>query len=132
MKCPRCRAESDAVARFCEGCGTRLEAVCPSCAAPITPGRKFCRSCGASLATEPPAPLSPETYTPKPLAEKILASVLIPLSMARRYHGAPLRAAGGVIVPVVSSIGSEPSLQHPRGSNRAHRERAERCKTERE
>jgi class 3 adenylate cyclase len=75
MKCPRCQAENDVGARFCEDCGARLEAACPSCGTPITPGKKFCRSCGAALTTEPGSRFaSPESYTPKHLAEKILTS----------------------------------------------------------
>ena len=77
MKCPRCEAENDAGARFCEDCGARLDALCPSCGTPVTPGKKFCRACGASLTGEPiPAPrfTSPESYTPRHLAEKILTS----------------------------------------------------------
>ncbi len=75
MKCPRCQAENDAGARFCEDCGARLEAACPSCGAPVAPGKKFCRSCGAALTTEPAGRFaSPESYTPKHLAEKILTS----------------------------------------------------------
>src|SRR2546426_845849 len=75
MKCSRCQAENDAGARFCEDCGARLEAACPSCGTPVTPGKKFCRSCGAALTTEPARRFtSPESYTPKHLAEKILTS----------------------------------------------------------
>ena len=75
MKCPRCEVENDAGARFCEDCGARLEAACPSCGTPVTPGKKFCRSCGAALTTEPAGGFtSPESYTPKHLAEKILTS----------------------------------------------------------
>ena len=75
MKCPRCQAENDAGARFCEDCGARLEAVCPSCGTPVTLGKKFCRSCGAALATEQAGRFAaPESYTPKHLAEKILTS----------------------------------------------------------
>ena len=74
MKCPRCPAENDAGARFCEDCGARLEAACPSCGTPVTPGKKFCRSCGAALTPEPSRFTSPESYTPKHLAEKILTS----------------------------------------------------------
>ncbi len=48
MTCPRCQAENDAGARFCEDCGARLEVACPSCGTPVTPGKKFCRSCGAA------------------------------------------------------------------------------------
>ena len=74
MKCPRCQAQNDAGARFCEDCGARLEAVCPSCGTAVTPGKKFCRSCGAALTAEPTRFASPESYTPKHLAEKILTS----------------------------------------------------------
>ncbi len=75
MRCSRCQAENDATARFCEDCGARLEASCPSCGTPVTPGKKFCRSCGAALPTEPAGRFaSPEAYTPKHIAEKILTS----------------------------------------------------------
>src|SRR5262245_19326859 len=74
MKCPRCQAQNDPGARFCEECGARLELACPSCGQPVSPGKKFCRSCGASLTTEPGRFASPETYTPKHLAEKIVTS----------------------------------------------------------
>src|SRR5262245_1334001 len=75
MKCPRCQAENKADARFCEDCGARLEAACPSCGTPLTPGKKFCRSCGAALTTDPGSRFaSPESYTPKHLAERILTS----------------------------------------------------------
>jgi len=72
MTCPRCQAENDAGARFCEDCGARLEVACPSCGTPVTPGKKFCHSCGAAL--EPSRFTSPQSYTPKHLAEKILTS----------------------------------------------------------
>ena len=75
MRCPRCQAENDIGARFCEDCGARLEAACPSCGTPVTPGKKFCRSCGAALTSEPTGRYaSPESHTPKHLAEKILTS----------------------------------------------------------
>jgi hypothetical protein len=74
MTCPRCQVENDAGARFCEDCGARLEAACPSCGTPVTPGKKFCRSCGVALTPEPSRFTSPESYTPKHLAEKILTS----------------------------------------------------------
>lgn len=37
MECPRCQAENDPTARFCEDCGARLEDVCPSCGAHVEP-----------------------------------------------------------------------------------------------
>ena len=75
MKCPRCQAENREGVRFCEECGARLELTCPSCGAGIVPGKKFCGSCGAPLAAEPAARFSsPQSYTPRHLAEKILTS----------------------------------------------------------
>jgi class 3 adenylate cyclase/tetratricopeptide (TPR) repeat protein len=71
MKCPRCAAQNQEDARFCEDCGVRLELSCPSCGQPVTPGKKFCRSCGAVAAA---TAASPSSYTPKHLAEKILTS----------------------------------------------------------
>src|SRR5919197_1892158 len=76
MRCSRCQAENREGLRFCEDCGARLAATCPSCGAEITPGKQFCGSCGTSLAR---APLdgryaSPQSYTPKHLAERILTS----------------------------------------------------------
>jgi len=79
MRCPHCQTDNRPGARFCHLCGIRLEATCPHCSAPLQPGSKFCDSCGARLdaAAEPPAPPrfpSPESYTPRHLAEKILTS----------------------------------------------------------
>jgi class 3 adenylate cyclase len=71
MTCPRCQAEHDAAARFCEDCGARLEHACPRCGEPVTAGKKFCRSCGASLG---PRFEAPDRYTPKHLADKIITS----------------------------------------------------------
>ena len=74
MQCPRCQVQNDQDARFCEDCGARLEAVCPSCGQPVGTGKKFCRFCGASLIADASRFTSPQAYTPKHLAEKILTS----------------------------------------------------------
>ncbi len=74
MKCARCQAENVEGARFCEDCGARLEATCPSCGQPVDSGKRFCRSCGATLTTAATRLPSPQAYTPKHLAEKILTS----------------------------------------------------------
>src|SRR5215510_8610561 len=80
MKCPRCQADNRDGARFCRECGTTFAAVCPSCRAKVEAGRKFCDNCGAALAAAPGPPAapsrfaSPEAYTPKHLAERILTS----------------------------------------------------------
>src|SRR5215471_16039626 len=77
MLCPQCRFDNRANVRFCEECGARLDVACPSCGAAVPPGRKFCGTCGKPLTAQgEPAPrfASPEAYTPKHLAEKILTS----------------------------------------------------------
>ena len=81
MKCPRCQHENQLDAVFCEECGSRLEGACPNCGAQNRAGAKFCRKCGGGLVQAPgtsqasPSRFgSPEIYTPKHLAEKILTS----------------------------------------------------------
>ncbi len=77
VRCPRCERENPANVKFCGGCGARLEVVCAACQAPNPSGNRFCHGCGAALdAAAPAAPRfsSPQSYTPRHLAEKILTS----------------------------------------------------------
>ena len=77
MQCPQCRHENLPVQKFCGECGARLSLTCAGCGASNPPAQKFCGECGARLFEQdgaPPKPVSPESYTPKHLAEKILAS----------------------------------------------------------
>ena len=89
MKCTSCGHDNPSGQKFCGECGGRLEAICPSCQSKNPPGQKFCGECGAPLggagrpAASPAAPApapaperfaSPQSYTPKHLAEKILSS----------------------------------------------------------
>src|SRR3989304_1990478 len=79
MKCLQCQHENTQEARFCNSCGVRLEVTCPSCACSNAPGSRFCNQCGPPLevAAAPVAETtfaSPQAYTPKHLAEKILTS----------------------------------------------------------
>jgi class 3 adenylate cyclase/tetratricopeptide (TPR) repeat protein len=57
-------------------CGGRLGLTCASCGTDLPAGSKFCNKCGTptSSPTGQPRFASPETYTPKHLAEKILTS----------------------------------------------------------
>src|ERR687895_170608 len=67
MICPQCQSDNPASAAFCDECGARLETACPNCGQAIN---------------QPSAPISipsalapaPDTYVPKHLAEKILAT----------------------------------------------------------
>ena len=77
MKCPRCQHENPQQAKFCLECGARVALTCAKCRSELPAGAKFCLECGeavASQATAEPQFTSPESYTPKHLAEKILTS----------------------------------------------------------
>src|SRR5437870_40051 len=77
MKCPRCQHENPPQAKFCLECGARVALTCTKCRSELPAGAKFCLECGepvASQATAEPRFTSPESYTPKHLAEKILTS----------------------------------------------------------
>ena len=75
MKCPRCQHENPLGQKFCGECGARLAVACASCGASNPPGQRFCGECGTGLVAEAVAKsASPESYTPKYLAEKILTS----------------------------------------------------------
>ena len=81
MICPSCQRENPVHAAFCDQCGARLETGCPNCGELNRHGAKFCRRCGQTIsepvttpaATIPGVP-TPDTYVPKYLAEKILAT----------------------------------------------------------
>ena len=77
MHCPRCHGENSDASRFCTQCGARLQRPCGSCGADLVEGVRFCGQCG--LAVDAPQPVqprfaSPEAYTPRHLAEKILTA----------------------------------------------------------
>jgi class 3 adenylate cyclase/tetratricopeptide (TPR) repeat protein len=77
VKCPRCQHENPPQAKFCLECGARVALTCTKCRSELPAGAKFCLECGepvASQATAQPQFTSPESYTPKHLAEKILTS----------------------------------------------------------
>jgi len=77
MQCPQCSHENPDGVKFCGACGTRFASPCPSCGTGNPPANQFCHQCGQALAP-PPTPAtrfaSPQSYTPKHLAEKILTS----------------------------------------------------------
>src|SRR5215813_7786624 len=93
MQCPQCQHTNPSGTKFCGECGTRLQSLCPACQAANPPTNKFCSECGQRLAGGAPTPApatqpapaeapvaatarfaSPEAYTPRHLAEKILTS----------------------------------------------------------
>jgi ribosomal protein L40E len=78
MQCPRCQQDNPPHARFCLGCGARLTLACSSCGAELPGGARFCLQCGQAVGADSTVSLvrpSPQSYTPKHLAEKILRSI---------------------------------------------------------
>ena len=77
MPCPRCQHENPPGSNFCLGCGARLGLQCASCGNELPAGSRFCNKCGHAVtgaADSGRSFASPDTYTPKHLAEKILTS----------------------------------------------------------
>ena len=75
MKCPRCQVENRPQAKFCEECGASLARTCAHCGSPLSATAKFCAECGQPAATAVSERfVSPQAYTPKHLAERILNS----------------------------------------------------------
>jgi class 3 adenylate cyclase/tetratricopeptide (TPR) repeat protein len=91
MECGHCGFANPEGTKFCEECGTKLGHACPSCGHEVRPTAKFCGECGTSLTTQPhpqvsssrfqvsgsqpstPKSQPPVSYTPRHLAERILA-----------------------------------------------------------
>src|SRR5499427_10222308 len=77
MLCTLCHTENREGRRFCSKCAAPLAVVCPTCGFTNDPGDDFCGGCAQSLRAGtqmPPKFQSPDVYTPKHLAEKILNS----------------------------------------------------------
>jgi class 3 adenylate cyclase/predicted ATPase len=76
VKCPRCQQENPPQAKFCLECATPLALRCANCGTQLPPGAKFCFECAAPVGAPGSSSrfASPESYTPKHLAEKILTS----------------------------------------------------------
>src|SRR5262245_38034788 len=78
MTCSRCQHINRVGAKFCEECAAPLARVCTQCGGELSPAAKFCPECArpTGLASTVPTPrvASPESYTPRHLAERILHS----------------------------------------------------------
>ncbi|MCZ6524811.1 MAG: AAA family ATPase, partial [Alphaproteobacteria bacterium] len=83
MQGAACKADNSDDRLFCLDCGAPLPHVCAACGFANQAGARFCGGCGAALAAEgapptapptPPAAVAPESYTPRHLKERILAS----------------------------------------------------------
>jgi hypothetical protein len=81
--CPKCGSPVMPEMKFCESCGTKIEALpaCPQCGATLAPDVKFCENCGSPVKTTTEgaapvaAPVSPVTKT-APIQEATLPAEL--------------------------------------------------------
>ena len=89
MRCVQCQHENREKAKFCEGCGNKLELRCPSCRTILRVNAKFCDNCGTPVRAAGKAhgnngeqkngfesrilDIPPISYTPTYLAERIIA-----------------------------------------------------------
>ena len=94
MQCPRCQMENPPQAKFCLECASPIARTCLSCGTALPPKAKFCLECahpvsGPEPTLKPPRFGSPDTYTPKHLAERILGPT--------RPHGEPGTRSPGTI-----------------------------------
>jgi class 3 adenylate cyclase/tetratricopeptide (TPR) repeat protein len=78
MNCPRCEHANRPDAKFCEECAAPLARTCTHCGVQLSATAKFCSECAHPADPAAPSALlrlkTPEPYTPKHLAEKILTS----------------------------------------------------------
>jgi len=78
MECPSCTTKNPDTKKFCRECGAKLILICSQSGSETIPGDKFCGECGKDLREPPEEPIidysHPQSYTPKFLADKILAS----------------------------------------------------------
>ncbi|HEY2994640.1 MAG TPA: AAA family ATPase [Methylomirabilota bacterium] len=80
MTCPQCGQATPPDANFCPECGTRLAVLCSACSTVNARSHNFCKKCGERLGPPPAVGAtsarftSPDAYTPRRLAEKILTS----------------------------------------------------------
>jgi class 3 adenylate cyclase/tetratricopeptide (TPR) repeat protein len=80
MQCPQCHYDAPIDAAFCPECGSKLTLLCVQCQTANAADHKFCKQCGQPLmaavarARAGVTSASPQSYTPRYLAEKILTS----------------------------------------------------------
>jgi ribosomal protein L40E len=81
-RCPQCQHDNPGDAKFCLECGLRLALKCLACDTELPGGAKFCKECGQAVGKSAPSPPtrfgSPDSYTPRHLAERILTSKAAP------------------------------------------------------
>src|SRR4029450_6779616 len=82
MRCASCGSDNPDRAKFCTECAAPFPRRCPRCGTENPPQAKFCGECATAVSGQPAvapsqsltsSPQPPLSYTPKHLAERILA-----------------------------------------------------------
>ena len=76
MQCLQCHADNQPPAKFCADCGASLSPSCRRCAGPLPPTARFCPECAEPTGARPSESsrfASPQAYTPRHLAERMLS-----------------------------------------------------------
>src|SRR5215204_127258 len=77
MQCNHCQAGNPTQAKFCMECAAPLALKCSACGADVLARAKFCVECAHPVGQAAPTPatsLTPASYTPQHLAERIISS----------------------------------------------------------
>src|SRR5262245_53715423 len=99
MKCPRCQQENPPPAKFCLECATPLALRCASSGTQLSAGAKFCFECATPVSASRSGPrlASPEAYTAKHLAERIINS---PVDGSGAENGVPSTGPLSCLAPI--------------------------------
>ena len=96
ITCQHCGCQNSPDARFCNGCGHRIDGVCASCGHQNDPAARFCNSCGQSLSDrgrKPGAAGSPRIRCKRlpslPATERAGVAILLPLRPSARGRPRP-------------------------------------------
>lgn len=110
MHCVSCGADNPREAKFCNQCGESLARICPGCGHSVSSEAKFCDQCGTALlgtVVAVPEAVAPIHYTPKHLAERILAE-----QSALQARGAELGERKIVTALFADTAGSTALIQN--------------------
>jgi class 3 adenylate cyclase len=106
MKCFNCGFINPDEARFCQNCGTRLEAPCPTCGTPNPASARFCANCGSSLGQTASAPASAPAGAADPRHARLAAAApaaLVEKARAAAHHAGERRVVTALFADVVDS-----------------------------
>ncbi len=92
--CPKCNKQLEDGAKFCDGCGNRIEQAatvfCPNCGNATSSEYEYCQRCGFSISTKPSAPKVKKAFPVKAIgiaAAAVVAVLLLILVVPKLFGG---------------------------------------------